>query len=145
MGAAMTTATIDAALAELIDEFDVLGDWEERYRYVIDLGRELAPLGDAERSDANKVRGCASQVWLVTERDGEGRLVFRGDSDAHIVRGLIAVLLRLFSGRSREDIAAFDAEGAFKQLGFSGALSQQRSNGLASMVERIRRDAKAAA
>ena len=140
----MTTPTIEAALAELIEEFDVLGDWEERYRYVIDLGRELAPLTDAERSDGNKVRGCASQVWLVTGRDGKDRLAFRGDSDAHIVRGLIAVLLRLYSGRTLEDIAAFDAEGAFKQLGFSGALSQQRSNGLASMVERIRRDAKAA-
>ena len=145
MGAAMTTPTIDAALAELIEEFDVLGDWEERYRYVIDLGRELAPLRDPERTDANKVRGCASQVWLVTERGADDRLMFRGDSDAHIVRGLIAVLLRLFSGRKAEDIAAFDAKEAFEQLGFSGALSQQRSNGLASMVERIRRDAKAAA
>ena len=141
MAAAMTTPTIEAALAELIDEFDVLGDWEERYRYVIDLGRDLAPLAETERSDANKVRGCASQVWLVTERRGD-ELMFRGDSDAHIVRGLIAVLLRLFSGRKREDIADFDAQKAFEQLGFSGALSQQRSNGLASMVERIRRDAK---
>jgi cysteine desulfuration protein SufE len=144
MAAAMTTPSIEAALAELVDEFDVLGDWEERYRYVIDLGRELAPLSEAERSDANKVRGCASQVWLVTERQGDA-LMFRGDSDAHIVRGLIAVLLRLFSGRRPANIADFDAEGAFKQLGFAGALSQQRSNGLASMVERIRRDAKAAA
>jgi cysteine desulfuration protein SufE len=141
MAAAMMTPTIEAALAELIDEFDVLGDWEERYRYVIDLGRELTPLAESERSDANKVRGCASQVWLVTERQGD-ELMFRGDSDAHIVRGLIAVLLRLFSGRKPEDIAHFDAEAAFKQLGLSGALSQQRSNGLASMVERIRRDAK---
>jgi cysteine desulfuration protein SufE len=137
--------SIEDALAELIDEFDVLGDWEERYRYVIDLGRDLSPLGDAERTDANKVRGCASQVWLVTEREGDDRLVYRGDSDAHIVRGLIAVLLRLFSGRKAADIAAFDAKRAFEKLGFSGALSQQRSNGLASMVERIRRDAKAAA
>ena len=142
MAAAMTTPTIEAALAELIDEFDVLGDWEERYRYVIDLGRDLAPLAETERTDANKVRGCASQVWLVTERRGDA-LMFRGDSDAHIVRGLIAVLLRLFSGRKPEDIAHFDAHAAFEQLGFSGALSQQRSNGLASMVERIRRDAKA--
>jgi cysteine desulfuration protein SufE len=141
MAAAMTTPTIEAALAELINEFDVLGDWEERYRYVIDLGRELTPLAESERSDANKVRGCASQVWLVTERQGD-ELMFRGDSDAHIVRGLIAVLLRLFSGRKPEDIAAFDAQAAFEQLGLSGALSQQRSNGLASMVERIRRDAK---
>ncbi len=140
----MPTPTIDAALAELADEFDVLGDWEERYRYVIDLGRDLAPLSEAERTDANKVRGCASQVWLVTAAQDGGTLVFRGDSDAHIVRGLISVLLRLFSGRSPREIAAFDAEGAFKTLGFSGALSQQRSNGLASMVERIRRDARAA-
>src|SRR5690349_20987778 len=94
-----SSSTIDAELAELADEFAVLGDWEERYRYVIDLGRGLAPLTDAERSDVNKVRGCASQVWLVTERELGGRLRFRGDSDAHIVRGLIAILLRLFSGR----------------------------------------------
>src|SRR5579864_2615503 len=84
--------TIDQALAELREEFEVLGDWEERYRYVIDLGRDLEPLTDAERSDANKVRGCASQVWLVTRPDEDGRLWFRGDSDAHIVRGLIAIL-----------------------------------------------------
>ena len=116
MGAAMTTPTIDAALAELVEEFDVLGDWEERYRYVIDLGRDLASLSEAERTDTNKVRGCASQVWLVTERQAD-HLVFRGDSDAHIVRGLIAVLLRLFSGRKGKDITAFDAKGAFEKLG----------------------------
>ena len=92
----MTTIAQD--LEELSQEFDLLGDWEERYRYVIDLGRELAPLTDAERNDTNKVRGCASQVWLVTEPQADGTVVFRGDSDAHIVRGLIAVLLRLFSG-----------------------------------------------
>ena len=136
--------TIEDALSELVQEFDVLGDWEERYRYVIDLGRDLTPLSDAERTDANKVRGCASQVWLVTEPRADERLAFRGDSDAHIVRGLIAVLLRLFSGRTPDEIAGFDAEAAFRKLGFSGALSRQRSNGLASMVERIRRDARAA-
>src|SRR3954471_9359091 len=136
---------IDAELAELKEEFDVLGDWEERYRYVIDLGRELAPLTDAERSDANKVRGCASQVWLVTEPQADGALQFRGDSDAHIVRGLIAILLRLYSGRTPAEITGFDAEAAFATLGLKGALSQQRSNGLASMVARIRRDAEAAA
>ena len=136
---------IEAELAELSSEFDVLGDWEERYRYVIDLGKDLAPLTDAERSDANKVRGCASQVWLVTEPQADGSLKFRGDSDAHIVRGLIAILLRLYSGRAPAEIAAFDAEGAFETLGLKGALSQQRSNGLASMVARIRRDAAAAA
>src|SRR5205085_9236503 len=91
---------IDAELGDLAAEFELLGDWEERYRHVIDLGRGLAPLSEAERSDANKVRGCASQVWLVTERDADGRLAFRGDSDAHIVRGLIALLLRLYSGRT---------------------------------------------
>ena len=135
---------IDRALAELVEEFDVLGDWEERYRYVIDLGRDLAPLSDAERTDANKVRGCASQVWLVSERDQNGLLRFRGDSDAHIVRGLIAILMRLYSGRTPDEIMAFDAKTAFTTLGLQGALSQQRSNGLFSMVERIRRDAEGA-
>src|SRR6202007_1290880 len=114
---------IDETLSELADEFDLLGDWEERYRYVIELGKELAPLSDAERSDANKVRGCASQVWLVTEPQSDGTLKFRGDSDAHIVRGLIAVLLRFYSGRQPEDILAFDAKAAFEGLGLSGALS----------------------
>ena len=137
-------ADIDNELAELAAEFEVLGDWEERYRYVIDLGRDLAPLTDAERSDANKVRGCASQVWLVTEPQADGTLKFRGDSDAHIVRGLIAIVLRLYSGRTPAQIANFDAKAAFETLGLSGALSQQRSNGLASMVGRIRKDAEAA-
>ena len=122
----------------------MLGDWEERYRYVIDLGRDLAPLREAERSDANKVRGCASQVWLVTERAADGAMLFRGDSDAHIVRGLIAILMRLYAGRRPDDIIAFDAQAAFMTLGLREALSQQRSNGLFSMVERIRRDAGSA-
>ncbi len=139
---------VDDTLNELVEEFEVLGagpnDWEERYRYVIDLGRDLPPLSDAERSEANKVTGCASQVWLVSARAPDGALVFRGDSDAHIVRGLIAILLRLYSGRQPEAIAGFDAESAFKRLGLAGALSRQRSNGLASMVERIRRDAAGA-
>lgn len=134
---------IDTELEDLAAEFDLLGDWEERYRHVIDLGRALEPLAEAEHSDANKVRGCASQVWLVTERGDAGRLRFRGDSDAHIVRGLIALLLRLYSGRTPAEILAFDAKAAFAQLGLAGALSTQRSNGLFSMVERIRRDAAA--
>lgn len=138
-------SAIDDALTELADEFDLLGDWEERYRYVIELGRDLAPLTDAERTEPYKVRGCASQVWLVTEPQADGTLQFRGDSDAHIVRGLIAILLRLYSGRSPADILAFDAHAAFASLGLSGALSAQRSNGLASMAARIRRDAEAAA
>lgn len=135
---------IETDLAELQGEFELLGDWEERYRYVIDLGGELAPLSEAEHSEANKVRGCASQVWLVTEPQADGSLRFRGDSDAHIVRGLIAVLLRLYSGKSAAQIRAFDAKAAFAALGLSGALSAQRSNGLASMVQRIRHDAEAA-
>jgi len=136
--------TIQEAFAELAEEFEVLGDWEERYRYVIELGRDLAPLAEAERSEDNKVRGCASQVWLVSEPYLQGRLRFRGDSDAHIVRGLIAILLRLFSDRPAAEILAFDAPAAFAKLGLTGALSQQRANGLASMVARIRREAGAA-
>jgi cysteine desulfuration protein SufE len=138
-------STIDDGLDDLAAEFELLGDWEERYRYVIDLGKELAPLGATERNDANKVRGCASQVWLVTEPQVDGTLRFRGDSDAHIVRGLIAILFRLFSGRSPGAILAFDAKAAFDRLGLAGALSAQRSNGLNSMVARIRRDAEYAA
>jgi cysteine desulfuration protein SufE len=137
------TADITAALNDLAAEFDLLGDWEERYRYVIELGRELEPLTDAERSEANKVRGCASQVWLVTEPRDDGVVHFRGDSDAHIVRGLIAILMRLYADRTPAEISAFDANAAFTTLGLSGALSTQRSNGLASMVGRIRRDAEA--
>jgi cysteine desulfuration protein SufE len=135
---------IENELDALADEFDLLGDWEERYRYVIDLGKDLAPLADSERSEANKVRGCASQVWLVTEPQADGTLAFRGDSDAHIVRGLIAILLRLFSGRAPEAILAVDPKAVFDRLGLSGALSSQRSNGLASMAARIRRDAELA-
>jgi cysteine desulfuration protein SufE len=137
-------SAIDQKLEDLAAEFELLGDWEERYRYVIELGKELAPLTDAERSDANKVRGCASQVWLVTEPQGDGSLRWRGDSDAHIVRGLIAILLRLYSGEAPGQILAFDVKQALETLGLSGALSSQRSNGLASMVARIRRDAELA-
>ena len=131
-------------LNDLAAEFDLMGDdWEERYRYVIELGRELGPLTDTERSDANQVRGCASQVWLVTEAGPDRTLIFRGDSDAHIVRGLIAIVIRLYSGHGPDEILAFDARAAFDRLGLAGALSTQRSNGLFSMIERIRRDAAA--
>jgi cysteine desulfuration protein SufE len=139
----LSMSGIDQDLSDLADEFELLGDWEERYRYVIELGRDLAPMTDAERSEANKVRGCASQVWLVTEPQADGAVNLRGDSDAHIVRGLIAVLLLLLSGRSPTEILAFDAQAAFGRLGLASHLSAQRSNGLASMVERIRRDAAA--
>jgi cysteine desulfuration protein SufE len=136
--------SIDSELEALTEEFQFLGDWEERYRHLIDLGRSLAPLTDQERSDANKVRGCASQVWLVTEPLGDGALAFRGDSDSSLVRGLIAVLLRLYSGRRAGEILAFDAKAGFAALGFAEAISAQRSNGFFSMIGRVRRDAEAA-
>ena len=140
----MATAGMDQELQLLQGEFSLLDDWEDRYRYIIDLGRELEPLSEAEHCDANKVRGCASQVWLVTEPGPAGTLHFRGDSDAHIVRGLIAILLRLYSDRRPQDLLKFDARAAYQALGLDQALTAQRSNGLFSMVERIRRDAEAA-
>lgn len=138
------TDAIAEELNTLADEFDFLGDPmdPERYRHLMDLGRQLAPLSEAERIDVNKVRGCASQVWLVTE-PREGRLYFRGDSDSDIVRGLVAVLVRLFNGRSPGAILDFDIRAAFARLGFEGAISSQRSNGFFSMVQRLRRDAEA--
>jgi cysteine desulfuration protein SufE len=140
----LAPSPINAIVDELADELDLLGDWEQRYRYVIDLGRGLDPLSESEHSDANKVRGCASQVWLIATKAPSGQLSFRGDSDAHIVRGLISILFRLYGGRMPEEILAFDARAAFERLGLTGALSRQRSNGLFSMVERIRREAGAA-
>ena len=133
---------MNAELEALIEEFALFEDWEERYRHIIDLGRELEPLSASEHTDANKVRGCASQVWLVTE-PGPDLIHFRGDSDAHIVRGLISILLRLYSDRTPAEILDFDARGAYDRLGLGGALTAQRSNGLFSMVERIRKDAHA--
>ena len=130
----------------LIDDFAFLDDWEDRYRYVIELGKALPEFADAERTEANKVRGCASQVWFVSEvaRNGEPALRFRGDSDAHIVRGLIAILLALYSGKSAREIVRTDPEAVFARLGLREHLTSQRSNGLSSMVARIRSDAKAA-
>ncbi len=137
------TSAIDAALDDLASEFELLGDADEQLQYIIDLGRNAPLLDDAERSEANKVRGCASQVWLVTEPQADGTIRFRGESDAIIVRGLIGVVLRLFDGRRPAEILAFDTPAAFARLGLSRMLSMQRSNGLASMVQRIRRDAEA--
>ena len=135
------------AFEEIVETFDFLDDWEDRYRYVIELGRALPELPDDARTDANKVRGCASQVWLKTipETTPPARLLFLGDSDAHIVRGLIAILLAIYSGQTAEAIIATDANAIFKQLGLSEHLTPQRSNGFASMVERIRADARAVA
>jgi len=131
---------------ELIENFSFLDDWEDRYRYVIELGKTLPALSPTEHNDVNKVRGCASQVWLVSEpaNDDERRLVFRGDSDAHIVRGLIAILLALYSRRTAREIAETDPEKIFQRIGLRDHLTSQRSNGLSSMVARIRSDAEAA-
>ena len=133
---------------EIKDNFALLEDWDDRYRYVIELGRTLDPMPDAEHSAANKVQGCASQVWLskrrVTDGSGQVRLHYLGDSDAHIVRGLIAILLSLYSDRPPQEILSTDAIAVFDELGFREHLTPQRSNGLRAMVERIRSDARQA-
>lgn len=134
------TQSIDETLAELVEEFDLLGDWEGRIEYVIELGKGLAPLADADRTEANKVPGCAAQVWLATRRDG-GRLWFEADSDSAISKGNIALLLKLYSGRTPEEVLAFDAKAALDRLGLPSALTRQRANGLNSMVGRIREEA----
>jgi cysteine desulfuration protein SufE len=133
---------------EIIENFSLLEEWDDRYRYVIELGKTLAPLNERDRSEANKVQGCASQVWLATGARPNGAdgpvLHFTGDSDAHIVRGLIAILFALFSGRHAREILATDAIAIFEQLGLREHLTPQRSNGFRSMVERIRSDARVA-
>lgn len=142
------TVTAAAPLDEIIDNFSLLEEWDDRYRYLIELGRGLSPLSEPERTDKNKVQGCASQVWLATtvRTDGAGGpvLSFSGDSDAHIVRGLIAILFAMFSGRRAREILATDAIALFERLGLREHLTPQRSNGFRSMVERIRSDAGAA-
>lgn len=130
---------VDEAQRTLADEFAFLGDWMERYQYLIDLGRRLPPLDDAERVDANKIRGCQSQVWFVANRDDD-RLHFRANSDAAIVSGLIAILLRIYSGRRPEDILAAGTD-FVSALGFEQHLSPTRSNGLAAMLETIQQHA----
>jgi cysteine desulfuration protein SufE len=135
------------SIDDLIEDFSFLDDWEDRYRYVIELGKELAPLTAEEHSAANKVQGCVSQVWLVTEPQTKGGATivkFRGDSDAFIVRGLIAIVLRIYSGKSVQEILSIDAREIFEKLGLNEHLSPQRSNGLYSMVERVKADAAAA-
>jgi cysteine desulfuration protein SufE len=135
-------------IEEITSNFSLLDEWDDRYRYLIELGRTLEPLPEAERNDANKVQGCASQVWVTTELKPNGQrgpiLTFHGDSDAHIVRGLIAVLFALYSGQHAKDILDKDAIALFEQLGLREHLTPQRSNGFRSMVDRVRRDATAA-
>src|SRR4051812_34507072 len=132
---------------EIVANFELIDDWEERYRYLIELGRLNEPLPEEAYSDANKVLGCASQVWLLTRFEASGAaraLSMRGDSDAHIVRGLIALLTALYRGKTPSEVLSTDALALFKELGLSEHLTPQRSNGVRSMVERIRHDAQAA-
>jgi cysteine desulfuration protein SufE len=145
----MTGAVIATKLDEIIENFDYLDEWEDRYRYLIELGRGLEPLDEAAYCDKNKVRGCVSQVWLETkvarEQGGSPVLYLKGDSDAHIVRGLVALLLALYSGQTAARILGIDAQGLFAKLGLLVHLTPQRSNGVRAMVERIKNDARAAA
>lgn len=133
---------------EISDNFSLLDEWDDRYRYIIELGRTLAPLPAEAYSDANKVPGCASQVWLTTSMRPNGAdgpvLAFRGDSDAHIVRGLIAIMFALYSDKTAREILAIDASALLERLGLREHLTPQRSNGLKSMVARIRAEAEAA-
>lgn len=130
--------------AEIRDNLAFLDDWEERYRYLIELGQAMPPLAPGERNAENKVNGCVSQVWLVSDRDGEV-LHYRGESDALIVKGLVAVLVAYYSGRPAAEIAGSDAIAVFDELGLREHLTSQRSNGLVAMVQRIRREAAALA
>ncbi|HET7681541.1 MAG TPA: SufE family protein [Xanthobacteraceae bacterium] len=133
---------------EITENFSLLDDWDDRYRYVIELGRSLPPFPEEARTESNKVQGCSSQVWLTTRMQPNGAhgpvLTFLADSDAHIVRGLIAILFALYSGKPARDILSIDALRVFDRLGLRENLTPQRSNGLRSMVERIRSEANAA-
>lgn len=133
--------TTPMTLADLAETFELLDDWEERYTFIIDLGRKLEPMPDGDRIEANKVRGCLSQVWLTAEArpaDGGVRLHFRADSDAHIVKGLIAILLILFNDRTPDEIAALDAEAELQRLGLDQHISPNRRNGITAMIHRIK-------
>jgi cysteine desulfuration protein SufE len=144
----LQTYITDMTIDEIRENFELLEDWDDRYRYVIELGRTLEPMPEAEHSAANKVQGCVSQVWLSKKVErgssGDASLKYLGDSDAHIVRGLIAILLILFSGHTPRQILSTDAIAIFNEFGFREHLTPQRSNGLRAMVERIRIDAREA-
>ncbi len=132
------------SIDEITENFELLDDWEDRYRYLIELGRLMPPLAEADHTEANKVQGCASQVWLDIEAEAGGRdarLSFRGDSDAHIVKGLVALLVALLSGRPAGEVLGTDALAVFDRFGLGQHLTPQRSNGLRSMVDRIRTEA----
>ena len=135
------SAPFQSRLNTLLEEFELFDDWEERYRYIIDMGKDMPPLKPEERNDATRVRGCASQVWLVMDSAPEGILRFRGESDAFIVKGLIAVLIRLLDGLPYTEIQSFSIRDTLHRLGLDEALSSQRTNGLISMVERLKQAA----
>ncbi|MFN3700380.1 MAG: SufE family protein [Alphaproteobacteria bacterium] len=124
-------------LETLKENFALFDDWEDRYRYLIDLGRGLAPLSEAQRSEENLVRGCTSKVWLICEQR-DGRFYFKADSDAHIVRGLIALLMAAYQGQAASAVASVDIEGFFRDIGLEQHLSPSRRNGFFSMVEKIK-------
>jgi cysteine desulfuration protein SufE len=140
---------VQTKIAAIRDDFAFLDDWEDRYRYILELGRALEPLPEASHNDVNKVQGCVSQVWIESERrnDADGRAVlhFRGDSDSHLVRGLVAIAIALFSDREPAAILAEDARATFAELGLEQHLTPQRSNGVRSMIERMRAEARALA
>ncbi|WP_375205685.1 SufE family protein [Hyphococcus sp.] len=122
---------------DIAGDFAFLDEWDDRYKYLIDLGRNLEPYPEEHRDEAHKVRGCASQVWLHASEDGDA-IVLKGDSDAHIVKGLVALLIALYSGKNRDEIMAVDPQAALAPFDLEGHLTPQRSNGLASMIKRIR-------
>ena len=130
----------DAVLQEIIAEFSLFDDWEDKYAYLIDLGKKLPPLPQSDRTDANKVHGCTSTVWLVLRQVSgtPARYEFAADSDAHIVKGLVAVLLRIYSGKTAQEIGALDIQYFFNALGLHQYLSPSRSNGFFAMVQRVR-------
>lgn len=138
---------MSASVDDIIANFDLLDEWDDRYRYLIELGRDLAPLPEEAHNEANKVRGCASQVWIETRYEGgpgpESVLHFAGDSDAHIVRGLVALALAIYSGRRAAQIVETDAFAIYERLGLAAHLTPQRSNGVRAMIERIKSDARA--
>ena len=129
------------SIEEIMEGFEYLDDWEDRYAYLIDLGKGVEGLSEAERTEVHRVQGCTSQVWLVWSVTGEGdelRLNFRGDSDAHIVRGLVSVLLSAYTGKTPHELLEVDIEALFKRMGLEKNLSVSRRNGFFSMVERVR-------
>lgn len=132
-------------IQDMVDDFAFMDDWEDRYSHLIDLGKDLAPLNPDERNDVTRVKGCVSQVWLIQDEDdsGNGRLIYRGDSDAHIVKGLVAIVIQIYSNQHPKDILETDIENIMTVLGLQEHLSPQRSNGLKAMIGRIKQDANA--